>query len=97
MREMKRTIDIGIIGDYDVNRASHAATNNAIEHAAKYLGINTLVYWLPTPSFLTEAGQKKLERYEAIWASPGSPYQSMEGTIRGIQLAREINRPFIGT
>jgi CTP synthase (UTP-ammonia lyase) len=94
---MNRTIDIGIIGDYDVNRASHAATNNAIEHAARYLSVEAKITWLATPSFLTKAGLKKLERYDAIWASPGSPYQSMEGAIRGIQLAREINRPFIGT
>jgi hypothetical protein len=42
LKEMNRLINIGIIGDYDVNRASHAATNSAIEHAAKYLGTNYL-------------------------------------------------------
>ncbi len=94
---MNRTIDIGIIGDYDINRTSHMATNNAIEHAAKYLGIESKRTWLPTPSFLTKEGKQKLRHYDAVWASPGSPYQSMDGAIRGIQLAREINRPFIGT
>lgn len=94
---MNRTVNIGIIGDYDLNRSSHPATNAAIEHAAKYLSVKAIVTWLPTPSFLTQEGRKKLERFDAIWASSGSPYQSMEGAINAIKLAREMERPFIGT
>lgn len=28
---------------------------------------------------------------------PGSPYQSFDGMLRGIQFARERNWPFVGT
>ena len=94
---MKQTVNIGIIGDYDPNKLSHTATNAAIEHAAKYLSVKVSVTWLPTPSFLTKAGQKKLGLFDAICTSSGSPYRSLEGAIRGIQLAREMKRPFIGT
>jgi CTP synthase (UTP-ammonia lyase) len=93
----KKTINIGIIGDYDVNKVSHAATNTAITHAAKQLSLATNVVWLPTPTLLTEEGQQKLTLFDAIWASPGSPYQSLEGALIGIKLARESQRPFIGT
>ena len=94
---MDKTINIGIIGDYDEKKISHMATNAAIDHAAKDIVIKANVTWLPTPSLLTRAGQKKLEQFDAIWASPGSPYQSMEGAITAITLARENKRPFIGT
>jgi CTP synthase (UTP-ammonia lyase) len=90
-------VNIGIIGDYDVNRASHVATNAAIEHAAAYLSIKVIASWLPTSSFLVENGHKTLEQYDAVWASSGSPYQSMEGAIKAIRIAREAGRPFIGT
>jgi CTP synthase (UTP-ammonia lyase) len=95
--KMDRAVTIGIIGDYDEKKTSHPATNNAIRHAADFLSIKAKATWLPTPSFLTKEGQPKLEEFDAIWASPGSPYRSMDGAIEGIRLAREIGRPFIGT
>ena len=95
--KMDQTVNLGIIGDYDPTKLSHSATNAAIEHAAKYLSVKVSVTWLPTPSFLTEAGRKAIERYDAISASSGSPYRSMEGAINAIKLAREMKRPFIGT
>jgi CTP synthase (UTP-ammonia lyase) len=91
------TVNIGIIGDYDASRASHVATNAAIEHAAEYLSISAIASWLPTSSFLVENRHKTLEQYDAIWASSGSPYRSMEGAIKAIHIAREADRPFIGT
>jgi CTP synthase (UTP-ammonia lyase) len=94
---MTKTINIGIIGEYDGKKTSHIATDTAINHAANHLAIKASVTWLPTPLFLTRAGQKKLEQFDAFWASPGSPYESMEGAITAIQLARESKRPFIGT
>ena len=94
---MERTVNIGIIGDYDKNKTSHPATNQAIEHAADFLSIKADVTWLPTPSFLTRAGQEKLAQFNGIWASSGSPYQSFDGAINAIKTARETEKPFIGT
>jgi CTP synthase (UTP-ammonia lyase) len=94
---MNETISIGIIGDYDPNRYAHPATNDALHHAANHLSVRVNIAWLPTPSILTKKGQQRLEKFDAIWASAGSPYQSMDGALRGIQLAREMHRPFFGT
>ena len=94
---MKGTINIGILGDFDPNKTSRPATNDAIHHAAKRLSIEPRITWLPTPSLLTETGQKSLAEFDCIWASSGSPYQSMAGMIKGIEIARELDRPFIGT
>lgn len=94
---MIKKVCIGIIGDYDPNRTSHQATVDAIHHAASHLSLEVHITWLPTLSFLTNSGPKQLEQFDGLWASSGSPYHSMEGAIRGIQIAREMNRPFIGT
>jgi CTP synthase (UTP-ammonia lyase) len=94
---MERMVSIGIIGDYDKNKTSHPATNQAIQHAADILSIKADVTWLSTPSFLTKAGQEKLVQFDGIWASSGSPYQSLEGAISAIRTARETKKPFIGT
>lgn len=94
---MRRAIKIGIIGDYDLNKISHPATNNAIQQAAKHLSCEVDITWLPTPTILTEKGQKSLVEFDGLWASSGSPYQSTAGMIKGIEIARGLDRPFIGT
>ena len=35
-----------------------------------------------------------LDLCDALWAALGSSYVSMEGALRGIQFARERDRPF---
>ena len=90
-------VRIGIIGDYDESLISHPATNSAIQHAATYLKIKVGFKWVSTTSLQTIAGNTKLERYDGLWASAGSPYRSMEGTLNGIRYAREHNRPLFGT
>jgi CTP synthase (UTP-ammonia lyase) len=37
---MENKTTIGIIGDYDENKISHPAINEAIEHAAEYLDLS---------------------------------------------------------
>ena len=94
---MSETIDIGIIGDFDPNRPSHQATNNALHHAAHHLSTKLNIDWLPTESLLGSQGQQGLGQFGGLWASPGSPYHSLEGALMGIRFARELNRPFLGT
>ena len=96
-RKMNQTVSIGIIGDFDLNKPSHQATNDALYHAANYLSLDVNITWIPTTSIPTKEGKKRFEQFDGLWASPGSPYQSMDGAIRGIQFAREQNRPFFGT
>ena len=92
-----RTLRIGIIGDFEATRRSHPATDAALRHAAGHLAVDVEVSWLPTPSFVESTEQRRLEACDGLWASPGSPYQSMAGALRAIRFARERNWPFIGT
>jgi CTP synthase (UTP-ammonia lyase) len=93
---MKQTVKVGIIGDFNADNRSHTATNEAINHAAQALGISVEVRWLPTVS-LEEQPASTLELFDALWCSPGSPYQSMAGALQAIRFAREQDYPFVGT
>ncbi len=94
---MKPSINIGIMGDFDPAKTSHPAINQAIQHAARPLKTEARVSWLPTPSLLSEKGQKDLSEFDGLWASSGSPYLSMDGMLQGIRIARQSGKPFIGT
>ena len=88
---------IGIIGDFDPAKPSHRATHEALQHAAEALALRVETRWLPTPSLLGQEGEHVLGACHGLWASPGSPYASMEGALAGIRFARERQWPFVGT
>ena len=90
-------VHIGILGDFNAEFRSHHATNDTLQHAAEKLGFPVESEWVPTPSVLEPEGLNKLARFDGIWASPGSPYSSMDGMLCGIRFARESDWPFLGT
>ncbi len=94
---MTDAIRIGILGDFNPEFPSHRATNEALQHAAAKLNQRVESGWIPTSSILEPNGQKKLEGFDGIWASPGSPYKSFDGMLRGIEFARRRDWPFLGT
>ena len=53
--------------------------------------------WIPTPSLVRPEAEKTLESFDGFWASPGSPYKSFEGMLKGIEFARRRGWPFLGT
>jgi CTP synthase (UTP-ammonia lyase) len=88
---------IGIIGDFEPTCHSHFATNAALYDAATKLKVPLEVRWLPTPSLEGPAAEKILPRWDGLIASPGSPYKSFAGMLRGIEFARTHDWPFVGT
>jgi len=94
---VKECLSVGILGDFNGASPSHLATNAAVEHAAAGLGINLRISWIATPSLLDPGKDRLLEQYDALWLSPGSPYQSMEGAIAGVEFARLRDWPFFAT
>lgn len=93
---MEQAIKVGVIGDFSPDNHTHIATNEAIYHTAENLAISVDACWLPTRS-LENHTNSSLEKFDAFWCSPGSPYQSMAGALLAIQFAREQDYPFIGT
>ena len=90
-------VRIGILGDINPEFRSHHATNHSLQHAAAKMKIRVDSEWVPTPPLLSVSANEVLAGFDGLWAAPGSPYQSLEGMLRGIQFARQQNWPFLGT
>jgi len=90
-------VRIGILGDFNPEFRSHHAINDSLQHAARKLGIAVESAWLPTPSLLEPNAATTLESFDGLWASPGSPYKSFDGMLKGIEFARVHDWPFLGT
>ena len=87
------SIPIGIIGDFDASRPTHAVTEAGLSDAATALGVDVEPTWLPTRDLL----EIPLESFAAFLVAPGSPYLSIDGALRAIRYARETGRPLLGT
>lgn len=94
---MSQHLSVGIIGDYNPRFRVHTATDSALNQAAAALALPIEVVWLPTPSFDEPAGMLKLQDFDALWCSAGSPYASMNGALNAIRFARERGWPFFAT
>ena len=94
---MARAIRIGVLGDFQPAFHSHFATNAALYDAAAKLRIPLELRWVPTASLEDQSAEKILRRWDGLVASPGSPYQSFSGMLRGIEFARTRDWPFVGT
>jgi CTP synthase (UTP-ammonia lyase) len=88
---------IGIIGDFEPSYHSHFATNAALYDAAAALDMPIELRWVPTPSLDGSGADEILRRADGLVASPGSPYASFSGMLRGIEFARTRDWPFVGT
>jgi CTP synthase (UTP-ammonia lyase) len=97
MVTVSESVRIGILGDFNPEFPSHHATNNALQHSARKLQITVESSWIPTPSLLEPNAAAILEPFDGLWASPGSPYKSFDGMLKGIEFARVHDRPFLGT
>lgn len=94
---MNDAVRIGILGDFNPAFHSHHATHEALQHAAAKLKLSLESQWIPTSSLLEPNAHKLLESFDGLWASPGSPYKSFEGMLKGIEFARRRDWPFVGT
>jgi CTP synthase (UTP-ammonia lyase) len=90
-------VRIGILGDFNADFRSHHATNDALQHAAHRLNLKVESEWIPTPSLTAAEAEKTLESFDGLWASPGSPYKSFDGMLKGVEFSRRRDWPFLGT
>jgi CTP synthase (UTP-ammonia lyase) len=94
---MVRSIRIGVIGDFEPTYHSHFATNAGLYDAAAELDVALELRWLPTSSLDGADAATILGGWDGLIASPGSPYKSFTGMLRGIEFARSRDWPFAGT
>ncbi len=88
---------IAVIGDRIEEFEPHDAIVDAIDHSSKALGVHTpRVEWIATDRLASD-GADVLDGASAVWCAPGGPYRSLDGAVDGIEWARTLQVPFIGT
>jgi CTP synthase (UTP-ammonia lyase) len=85
---------IGLIGDRDDSVTAHRAIAVAMRLAADALDCPLDVDWLATERLIDFCG---LATYDGLWCVPASPYRNLDGALRAIRVARELEIPFLGT
>jgi len=73
---MPKSLKIGIIGEFDPNRPSHRATDDALQHAAAGLSVDLTIDWLPTSMLADDADKRTLRGFDALWCAPGGQYET---------------------
>src|ERR1051325_7334890 len=86
-----KSIRLALGGDRSETITAHLAIEKSLAMAGKVAAID--FHWFGTPRCETE----DFRDVTAIWCVPGSPYESMEGALRAIRIARENKIRFLGT
>ena len=94
---MNSGVAIAVVGDYEAQRPSHKATNEALHHGAATLVLGVSTEWIPTQTLESDRARIKSLGYDGIFCAPGGPYRSMNGALEAIRFARERGWPFLGT
>lgn len=94
---MPARVRIAIVGDRDPANPNHAATEEALEHAAAREGFAIAREWFATDALCGDAALERAAAADGVWCTTGSPYRSLEGSLRAIRAAREGGIPFLGT
>jgi len=90
-------VRIGILGDFNADFPLAPCHSGFPATRARKLHMKVESEWLPTPSLTAETAEKTLEKFDGLWAAPGSPYKSFDGMLKGIEFARRRDWPFLGT
>ncbi len=86
---------IAIVGDYDPSSANHGATYAGLQHAACALGLAPRIDWIATEA--AARSDAALAGVDGVFVTTGSPYKSLAGACRAIELARTRAIPLLGT
>lgn len=89
----QHTPRLALVGDRSNNVTAHARIPAIVDALLAREGIALDPYWIPTP----DAVAADLAGFDAIWATPGSPYDSSDGILVAVRTAREAGIPFLGT
>jgi len=84
---------IALLGEVDLTRETQIVTVRAIEHSARFLGVDVESEWVST----VDIADDLFRRYHAIWVAPGCKFKDQEKLFWAIRFARKRGVPCIGT
>ncbi|AKJ09967.1 CTP synthase [Streptomyces incarnatus] len=91
---MTNTATIALVGDRSPNVVSHTRVPLLLEALATHDRLVLDAYWIPSEDAAAEGA---VQRFDAVWVLPGSPYRSEAGVLAAVRTAREEGIPFLGT
>ncbi|MDU8546028.1 MULTISPECIES: CTP synthase [Pseudomonas syringae group] len=94
INNVRNTLQIGLVGDFNADVPAHQAIPLALAMAAETVHVPVSFEWLPTPQIGSGA---RLGEFGGLWCVPASPYLDMQGALTAIRFARERLIPFLGT
>lgn len=91
---MSTSLTLALVGDYRSEAVAHQAIPLAIERAAQALNIAVSFRWLATdrPDL-----PELVQRSDAVWVVPGSPYACDSAVYETLRWARENHQPLLGS
>jgi CTP synthase (UTP-ammonia lyase) len=87
---------VAIIGDFEPKSASHTATNEAIRHSTRRLGISPNIDWIDTDTITMEVDHIA-ETYDSFLIARGGRHRDRDGILKIIEYARRHDKPTLGT
>ena len=91
---MSTSLTLALVGDYRPEAVAHQAIPLAIERAAQALNIAVSFRWLATD--LPDLPEI-VQRSDAVWVVPGSPYVCDRAVYETLRWARENHQPLLGS
>lgn len=85
---------IGIIGEYDPMKTTHASLNQSLEWLK--LAYEFEYEWIDTNDVEKNCSHV-LRDFTGIWSASGTPFNSLVGAIKAIEYARTNDIPHLGT
>ena len=100
-KDMKNTTKIFkakvcLLGDFSKEILAHQAINQSFEIASQKYGASLSYEWVLTRD-IGDNIPAQFSQYSAVWCTPGSPYENMDGVLKVLQFIRENQIPFLGT
>lgn len=95
----RRSVRIAMIGDYNPAFVAHTTADASLRHVGEAFGVEIESEWVPTSSIPADpvAAAKALAVWDGLWISAGSPYESRDGALAAIRVARERGKPMVAT
>ncbi|MDT0456433.1 hypothetical protein RM550_11890 [Streptomyces sp. DSM 41527] len=84
---------LALVGDRSPHVRAHIRIPAILTSLADFEALYVDAYWVPTD----EVEEGGMERFDAIWLVPGSPYRSAAGAVAAVRLAREHGIPYLGS